>query len=153
LYADLVEARRAHGWQTACVIAELEHEILVQNDVNFQALHRMRSLTCNMITDVQHALERDRRGDKRISLHNDELNLVKEIEKELNMINETMSTAFNPHFGSVFRTGSGCPTMFAFDVRRYVDLYTSRAVNLLNYSTSHRFFPSNSIHMVCVSVY
>lgn len=68
LYADLVDARRSHGWQTACVIAELEHEINVQNDVEFQALHKLRSLTRQLINDVQRALENDRRGEGRLSL-------------------------------------------------------------------------------------
>ena len=34
------------------------------------------------------------------------------------------------------------------DVFRYVDLYMTKAVNLLNYSMSHRFYPSNAMHMV-----
>ena len=68
LYADLVDARRSHGWQTACVISELEHEINVQNDVEFQALHKLRSLTRQLINDVQKALENDRRDDGRMNL-------------------------------------------------------------------------------------
>lgn len=119
LYADLVEARRAHGWQTACVISELGHEINIQNDENFQIYHKLRSLTRNLLTDLQHALENDRRASNRISLRTQDTLLVKAIEKELQLINETMSASFNPNFGSVFRTSSGCPTIFAFDVRRY----------------------------------
>ena len=68
LYADLVDARRSHGWQTACVISELEHEINVQNDVEFQALHKLRSLTRQLINDVQKALENDRRDNGRVNL-------------------------------------------------------------------------------------
>lgn len=57
-----------------------------------------------------------------------------------------MSQLFNKHFGSTFRT-DGSPSMFAFSVKRYVDLYMDNVCNLRNYSPSHRFFPSHAIHM------
>lgn len=47
----------------------------------------------------------------------------------------------NPHFGSVFRTSNN-PTLFAFSVQRYADLYTSKLENFLRYSlTRARFYP------------
>jgi 5' nucleotidase family len=68
------------------------------------------------------------------------------LEAELQAINEEMSRSFNPNFGSIFRT-HGRSTLFAFSLRRYVDLYMSRVGALLHYSPSHRFYPSHSIRM------
>lgn len=142
LYADLVDARRSHGWQTLCVISELDHEICVQNDAQFQELHKLRSLTRVALSDLQTELELCRRKERRTTLGTilitfelisveyesltyvdaGDIQLIVGMERELQLINETMSTKFNANFGSVFRTASGSPTIFAFDVRRYNSL-------------------------------
>lgn len=75
---------------------------------------------------------------------------------------------FNKNFGSCFRA-AGEPTLFAFSLRRYVDIYTSQVrlhlplhyhhtaalmilgglqvENLRFYSPNHRFFPERGISM------
>ena len=160
LYADLVQARyitekmsfshaflsyclyfrRCHGWQTACVLSELDAEIRTQNTASFQRYHRIRIYTRHLLENLQQ--------QKNYSLQPIEWNLITDLETQLFLVNEEMSSSFHPNFGSVFRTNAGAPTLFALDIRRYVDLYTSHISNVLNYSTSHRFFPSHSIHMV-----
>ena len=72
--------------------------------------------------------------------------LLSAIELELQEINSQLSKLFNPHFGSVFRT-DGHPSLFAFAMLRYVDLYMSDVCNLLHYNPSHRFYPYHAMHM------
>lgn len=57
--------------------------------------------------------------------------------------NET-KTVFNEQFGSVFRTYHN-PTYFSRRLFRFADIYTSDMTNLLNYSTSHTFYPRRGV--------
>jgi hypothetical protein len=57
-----------------------------------------------------------------------------------------MSKMFNTNFGSVFRA-EGEPTLFAFSLRRYADLYLSKLENFRFYSPMHRFYPQRGISM------
>lgn len=53
---------------------------------------------------------------------------------------------FNKNFGSVFRS-EGEPTLFAFSLRRYVDIYMAKLENLRFYSPEHRFYPERGVSM------
>ena len=122
LWADLVEARRSHGWQTACLINELEPEILIQNTDTFQDCHLLRSSLRKILIKIQPEMELERksRGDSNESplLSEDCVALLKGLEDELRLVNRTLSVAFNPYFGSFFRT-EGNLTIYAFAMRRY----------------------------------
>jgi HAD superfamily 5'-nucleotidase-like hydrolase len=56
LGADLVEAKRQHGWHTAGVINELDREIEIQSSDLFNELHYLRSTLRNALTDIQLAM-------------------------------------------------------------------------------------------------
>ena len=58
--------------------------------------------------------------------------LLRSTEQELYTINTHLSKLFNANFGSMFRT-DGVPTLFAFTMLRYVDLYMSDVSHLLSY--------------------
>lgn len=151
LRADLVDARRGHGWHTACIVQELDQELDVQNSAAFSSLYFLRTIIRKLISELQEQVESEvRRSDTFIDNRHpgqNELELLDTLENELKLINNQLSTRFNPHFGSIFRT-DGHQTLFAFALRRYADVYTSRATNLLHYSPVHRFFPRHSSHMV-----
>lgn len=51
---------------------------------------------------------------------------------------------FNKQFGSVFRTYNN-PTYFSRRLFRFSDIYTSNISNLVNYSTSHTFYPRRGV--------
>lgn len=153
LRADLVEARRWHGWHTGCVIDELETEITVQQSAPCKELHFLRSTLRNLMYDLQSEMQRPKLQSAKLVkvlpgaqfVPEDEALLVT-IESELHSINGQLSKVYNPHFGSVFRT-DGHPSQFAFSVLRYVDLYMSNVTNILHYNPQHRFYPYHSIHM------
>ena len=179
LRADLVEARRFHGWHTGCIINELDTEIATQQSEPCKEFHFLRSTLRNMMYDLQAEMQRPKLADAEDPLHHlddvtkavapsqpiqplvtcknkntqpgshfepqDEALLVA-IEGELHAINGQLSSVYNPNFGSVFRT-DGHPSLFAFAVLRYVDLYMSDVTNLLHYNPQHRFYPYHSTHM------
>ena len=118
MWADLVEARRSHGWLTACIIPELEKEIETQNTSEFQELYVMRSATRSLISKLQLEMELQRKQLQRISFESNDVALITSLEKELNTINVEMSEKFNPYFGSIFRT-HGHASSYAFSLRRY----------------------------------
>ncbi|RLN67859.1 hypothetical protein BBJ28_00024232, partial [Nothophytophthora sp. Chile5] len=60
-----------------------------------------------------------------------------DIHEELQM---EMEMLINANFGSVFRADT-YPSQFAFFVQRYVDIYSARLENLLEYPSNHTFYP------------
>lgn len=181
LFADLTEARKTHGWQTACVIEELRDEIEVTNTILFNQLYHLRVTVRHLINDIQQQAEArlanlppntyierfeqdddDAEGRRLPHTTNTsaeefaqfqsqfrtpaDAQVIADLEIQLHSINRLMSSCFNQQFGSAFRT-DGSPSMFAFAVKRYVDLYMDDVCNLSNYSPYHRFFPSHAIHM------
>eukprot|EP00160_Parvularia_atlantis_P020846 Unigene8806_Nuclearia_a/m.26948 Unigene8806_Nuclearia_a/g.26948 ORF Unigene8806_Nuclearia_a/g.26948 Unigene8806_Nuclearia_a/m.26948 type:complete len:124 (-) Unigene8806_Nuclearia_a:83-454(-) len=62
------------------------------------------------------------------------------LDQERGQVRRSMSGMLHPKFGSVFRSGN-YPTMLAFSLSRFVDLYTSRLENLLKYAVNHRWMP------------
>jgi HAD superfamily 5'-nucleotidase-like hydrolase len=156
LRADLVEARRWHGWHTGCIIGELEEEIRTQRSPQCKELHFLRSTLRNMMFDLQTEMQAPQAGecDADWSIctipgkhyHKSEEALLCTIEYELQAINSQLSKIYNPNFGSVFRT-DGHPSLFAFAMLRYADLYMGDVCNLLHYNPLHRFYPYHSMHM------
>lgn len=51
-----------------------------------------------------------------------------------------MKVAFNPQFGSVFRSENN-PSFFYRKIHRLSDIYTAHVTNMLNYSSNHLFYP------------
>jgi hypothetical protein len=147
LRADLQEARRWHGWHTGCIINEVEREVTVQHTENFQELHFLRSRTRQFITDMQLALESERRATRASSLTLQDAQLVRHLQSELSLINSAMSVCFNKQFGGIFRT-DGHPSLFALAVKRYADIYMKDVNCLLSYNPNHQFFPTWPYHMV-----
>lgn len=155
--ADLKEARRTHGWHTACVIHELQKEIDISYSSAFKELHLVRSMTRELVQDLQLALEDER--NELLKGSSDLLSLeyrdrvrrdgevIERLESELHGVNTSLSNLFNDNFGSIFRT-DGHPSQFSFAIRRFVDLYMSDVRNLRQYQPSHRFYPSHGLYMV-----
>lgn len=69
--------------------------------------------------------------------------LEKWIEERDQLRNEIKSV-FNNQFGSVFRTYHN-PTYFSRRLFRFADIYMGSITNLLEYSTSHTFYPRRGV--------
>lgn len=166
LRADLVDARRWHGWKTACIINELDREIDVQDSPWFHELHFLRSTLRQLLGDLQLAMNPsyspaspnvDDSSSSPTYMHTkgfsvEDAALLLSLETELQRVNVELSSLFNQQFGSIFRT-DGHPSLFAFAVRRYADLYLSEVCHLLDYNPNHRYFPQHALHMAHDPVY
>jgi HAD superfamily 5'-nucleotidase-like hydrolase len=187
LRADLVDARRWHGWKTACIINELDREIDVQDSPWYHELHYLRSTLRQLIGDLQLAMHHqtfpevksssadveavtgqgDNQQRTKSSTSNsgsvggvgstsgfsmEDAELLQTLEVELQRVNVELSSLFNCQFGSIFRT-DGHPSLFAFAVRRYTDMYLAEVCDLMYYNPSHHFYPQHALHMAHDPVY
>ena len=137
LWADLVEARRHHGWTTGAVLAEVEQDIAVQSTPEYRDLALRAISLKTLLRLVQRALiveGRDHRTAENAAL-------VAGIEEELQAAGLAMSDLSHERWGSIFRTENHS-SLFAFSLQRYVDLYCARIDDLCDVSPSHRFYPS-----------
>ncbi|KAF1316236.1 5'-nucleotidase domain-containing protein, partial [Globisporangium splendens] len=132
LFSDLVEPSRINGWRTGAIIRELEDEIAVQQKPEYQFLAFQISALEELMRKIQNELRNERQ-----SVNHEFVSYLVDIHEELQT---TMERMINVNFGSVFRADS-YPSQFAFFVQRYVDIYSARLENLLEYPQSHSFYP------------
>ncbi|EQC26819.1 hypothetical protein, variant [Saprolegnia diclina VS20] len=135
LFSDLVEPNRILGWRTGAIIRELETEISIQSSDAYQALAYEHALVEDLLRHMQRHLYNDQ-YDENIALYNEYIAVH-------SLLQERMEALINPNFGSVFRVESH-PSQFAFSAQRYVDVYSSRLKNLLEYPKTYTFFPERT---------
>ncbi|KAF1788437.1 HAD-like domain [Phytophthora cactorum] len=111
LFSDLVEPSRANGWRTGAIIRKIEE--LMRSIQN--------ELRSEPVPQQNHAFV-----DQLVNVH-----------EALQM---EMENLVNVNFGSVFRADT-YPSQFAFLVQRYVDIYSARLEDLLEYPSNHTFYP------------
>ncbi|ETV66333.1 hypothetical protein H257_17134 [Aphanomyces astaci] len=140
LFADLVEPNRILGWRTGAIIRELEDEIQIQNSPAYQRLAFQHASLEVLLRQLQEADVHDdeatddgRPHDAADAVYHHYVNLHSELQME-------MEALINPNFGSVFRVESH-PSQFAFSAQRYVDIYSSRLKNFLEYPKNYTFYP------------
>lgn len=140
---------------------------MTQDSPHFQELHVLRSLTRTLLTEVQvafhreitsrntgtshtttssNSIERSSSSSSKEREQKEQL-LLRDLQAELKEINAEMSSCFNPQFGGIFRTDTH-PSLFSVAVRKYADIYMKDLSSLNNYSPNHKFYPTQSIHMV-----
>uniref|UniRef100_H3HDU7 5'-nucleotidase domain-containing protein n=1 Tax=Phytophthora ramorum TaxID=164328 RepID=H3HDU7_PHYRM len=125
LFSDLVEPSRANGWRTGAIIRELEDEMKVQRTPEYQRL----AFQINKFEELMRNIQNELRSEPVPQL----VNVHEALQTE-------MENLINVNFGSVFRADT-YPSQFAFIVQRYVDIYSARLENLLEYPSNHTFYP------------
>ncbi|CAD0194922.1 unnamed protein product [Chrysodeixis includens] len=120
------------GWRTGAIVNELTHEIVALNTQPFKKNANWLLMLTMLIEEHQ--------------FHNDaeSIAIVNEWMRERDKIRSDIKLAFNPQFGSVFRTYHN-PTYFSRRLFRFADVYTSNITNLLDYSLTHTFFPRRGV--------
>ena len=86
-------------------------------------------------------------GEQAAAAREAEALLVRALQAELKAINADMSCCFNQQFGGIFRTDTH-PSLFSVAVRKYADIYMKDVSSLIHYSPNHKFYPTQSLHMV-----
>ncbi|DBA05282.1 TPA: hypothetical protein N0F65_007444 [Lagenidium giganteum] len=132
LFSDLVEPSRTNGWRTGAIIRELEDEIRVQRSPEYQFLAFQISALEELMRLIQ--------NDLRVERSNGNIDFVWQLVDIHEHLQNSMEQMINTNFGSVFRADN-YPSQFAFFVQRYVDIYSARLENLLEYPSNYTFYP------------
>ncbi|XP_037952974.1 5'-nucleotidase domain-containing protein 3-like [Teleopsis dalmanni] len=131
-YSDLADVTLEHGWRTGAIINELTHEINTLNKDSF----KINANWLQMLTQLIEENQDNETEAAQIAL--------KKWTAERDQLRNKTKMVFNMQFGSVFRTYHN-PTYFSRRLFRFADVYTSDITNLLNFSTSHTFYPRRGV--------
>lgn len=142
LWADLVEARKLHGWTTGAIIYDVELELEKMTTSEYRRLSHQAQALEVLLPLVQEAAELS--DGERLHMVEEDHALLDALERKRARLKRRISDMANRNFGSIFRT-SDEPTLFAFSLWRHVDLYTSRVSNLVNFGVTHRFYPTKTL--------
>ncbi|KAI9992389.1 hypothetical protein PInf_017791 [Phytophthora infestans] len=132
LFSDLVEPSRANGWRTGAIIRELEDEMNVHRTPEYQRL----AFQISKIEELMRSIQNELRSEPVPQNHA----FVDQLVNVHEALQTEMENLVNVNFGSVFRADT-YPSQFAFLVQRYVDIYSARLENLLEYPSNHTFYP------------
>ncbi|KAF0701400.1 Aste57867_8102 [Aphanomyces stellatus] len=133
LFADLVEPSRILGWRTGAIIRELEDEIKIQSSPAYQKLAFQHAALEDLLRKMQDVEFHESHYEANAEIYNNLIAMHGDLQHE-------MEKLINPNFGSVFRVDSH-PSQFAFSAQRYVDIYSSRLKNFLEYPKTYTFYP------------
>lgn len=159
IYGDVLRAKKESAWRTVMIIQEMEEELAAFERTN-EDLARMDDLvdhrnalfaelrnmqdhlkTLNKMREklegVQDTvLESDRvKTKKRV----EQLRVKsKELEQQIDQLEEDITERFHPFWGSIFKAGPE-KSVFGSQVETYACLYTDRVSNFVNYSPFHYF--------------
>jgi len=135
VFADLRTPARFHGWWTGAIIRELEKEIAVERTEEFQQL----KFQLQLVEEIMRRLQWSAPSPGTDSL----TDILNEVEADRRRLRKHMSGLIHPNFGSVFTSSANNTSLFATSIERYVDVYTSRLENLVDYGpgASYRFYP------------
>lgn len=131
-YSDLADVSLNHGWRTGAIIWELDYEIQCLNNEEYKKISGWLMVLQTLIESTQESEGENCRQ------------LIKEFEKERDVLRKQTKNLFNQFFGSVFRTHDN-PTYFSRRLFRFSDIYTSQLSNLTNYNMKHTFYPRRGV--------
>ncbi|RCH96609.1 5'-nucleotidase domain-containing protein 3 [Rhizopus azygosporus] len=135
IYSDLVDASIQHGWHTGAIIHELAKEIEIRNQPCYR--HKL-----SWLLNLERLLNEAQSWSK--DHCTDELNkLLSEWRSERNEVRIQLKSAFNEHFGSMFRTYQN-PSFFANKIQKFADIYMANITNLDNLSLDYVFYPNRT---------
>lgn len=160
IYGDVLRAKKESTWRTAMIIQEMDDELRVlrEHAVGFEranALEQMRNAVQDELREHQARLKRVERklaehesGPERASWdakrvrHRRSIDRLraqlKDVDSERSALDEVLSKAFHPFWGSLFKAGNEVSS-FGNQIEQYGCIYTSRATNLAQYSPMHYF--------------
>ena len=143
IYGDLAEPFLKHGWRTGAILNEVEYEVTVMNRKDFQRNYIWLNVLEKLIEKAMFLETSSNEENEEV---NDPMNSLSPLELRRLWLNEReevkkiAKTAFNPYFGSVFRSYNN-PSFFSRRLSRFADIYTSNVTNLLNYPIDYQFIP------------
>ncbi|MGD8826659.1 MAG: 5'-nucleotidase domain-containing protein, partial [Myxococcales bacterium] len=160
IYGDVLRAKKESSWRTAMIIQEMDAELRVlrEHAAGFERAHTLEQTRNAVQDELREHQARLKRVERKLAEHDsgpdrasweakrvrhrrsiDRLRAqLKELDAERATLDEALSLAFHPFWGSVFKAGNEVSS-FGNQVEQYGCIYTSRASNLAQYSPMHYF--------------
>ena len=160
IYGDVLRAKKESTWRTAMIIQEMDDELRVlrEHAVGFERASTLEQMTNAVQDELREHQARLKRAERKLGEHEsgpdrasweaqrvrhrrsiDRLRAqLKDLDAERSSLDEELSRAFHPFWGSLFKAGNEVSS-FGSQVEQYGCIYTSRATNLAQYSPMHYF--------------
>ncbi|XP_068943576.1 5'-nucleotidase domain-containing protein 4 isoform X1 [Petaurus breviceps papuanus] len=119
IFGDILKSKKRQGWRTFLVVPELARELTVWTQEN-ELFEELQELEVSLAELYQH-MDRRSCGQEDIS----------STKREIQRVTREMDLCYCK-MGSLFRCGFR-QTLFASQLMRYADLYSSSILNLLHY--------------------
>ncbi|KAM7369078.1 hypothetical protein PAMP_013375 [Pampus punctatissimus] len=125
IFGDILKSKKRQGWKTFLVVPELTKELQVweENKSLFEELKRLDVF----LAEIYKHLDSGSRECPDISA----------IQTRMKVLTHRMDMSYG-QMGSLLRSGSR-QTLFASQLMRYADLYSSTYINLLHYPFNYLF--------------
>ncbi|XP_010876029.1 5'-nucleotidase, cytosolic II, like 1 isoform X1 [Esox lucius] len=125
IFGDILKSKKRQGWKTFMVVPELSRELQVWKDMRylFEELKRLDVFLAELYTHLDSS--------------SPECPEIHAIQTRMKMVTYRMDMSYGK-MGSLLRSGSR-QTLFASQLMRYADLYSSNCINLLYYPFSYLF--------------
>ena len=162
IYGDIVRSKKSSTWRKAMIIPEMESELpgvedAVEDQQKWDGLFRRRLLLeieanyqQRLLTSLLNLEELSTLGGpdgvhpimRVIGVSEANIARIRQTldrtESELATVRQAVIGRFNPHFGRLFKDGTG-HSVFGEQVEAWACLYTSKVSNFLSYSPIHYF--------------
>ncbi|XP_071506591.1 cytosolic purine 5'-nucleotidase-like [Diadema antillarum] len=125
IFGDILKSKKERGWRTFLVVPEVAQELSVWTE---------KRTLFEKLEDLDVALAEEY---KNLDSGTDKIPDISQVRKAIQSITHEMDMCHGK-LGSLFRSGSR-QTLFASQVLRYADLYSSSFLNLLHYPFSYLF--------------
>ncbi|XP_051765083.1 5'-nucleotidase, cytosolic II, like 1 isoform X2 [Ctenopharyngodon idella] len=125
IFGDILKSKKRQGWKTFLVVPELVKELHVWTDKT-SMFEELRHLDIFLAELYQH-----------LDSGTQECPDISAIQSRIKMVTYGMDLCYGK-MGSLLRCGS-TKTLFASQLLRYADIYSTTCLNLLNYPFSYLF--------------
>uniref|UniRef100_A0A673X1H5 5'-nucleotidase, cytosolic II, like 1 n=1 Tax=Salmo trutta TaxID=8032 RepID=A0A673X1H5_SALTR len=125
IFGDILKSKKRQGWKTFLVVPELARELQVWTEKNhlFEELKHLDIFLAELYKHLDSSCR--------------ECPDITAIQTRMKVVTYRMDLSYG-QMGSLLRSGSR-QTLFASQLMRYADLYSSTCVNLLHYPFSYLF--------------
>ncbi len=156
IYGDILSSKQVSTWRTALVVRELEDELEAQQELlpkirHVDVLRSELAESGRQMDDVSDLLALYRTVSNNGSSSEEDPSLLRaqrflDLQKQehrvmrqhKNRLQERISRALNPYWGSIFRQGSN-KSLFGSQVDDFACIYSSRVSNFAFYGRNHYF--------------
>lgn len=140
LHGDVLRSKMTLGWRTAMIVPELKHEMEIFNQQ--KDTHRKITELRKLRDDLGVYCDNLRFESLKPEVLEQKLEGIKEddkiLKKKLKELTLKFHSAFHPQWGAMFLTGYQ-ESRFAYYVKNYSCIYTSKATNLGQVSVDRSF--------------